>query len=243
MPVIVAFLGGVFPAVLWLWLWLKEDGLHPEPKKLLFFTFICGSLAVAIALPLEIFVNTIFNGQDIPTYFLWATLEEVCKYGAALAIGLRSKALDEPIDTIMYMLTAALGFAAYENLLFLIDPSVNDPIFITILTGSQRFIGATLLHVLCSSVVGIFMAFSFFKGKKARFAFTTLGLMLAIALHTLFNLSIIDGSGLHTFATFFTLWILVLGLLLLFEKVKHLHSPQPQPEPTQQPTGQFINNL
>lgn len=243
LPLTFAFLGGIFPAILWLWLWLKEDGLHPEPKKLIFLTFLMGALAVAVVLPIQIFVYNNFPGQDVLVFFVWAMVEEACKYGAAFVFGLRSKALDEPIDTIMYMITAALGFAAFENTLFLINPAIAGSVMETIVTGSQRFVGASLLHVLSSSVVGIFMAFSFFRGHRARQAFTILGLILAIALHTLFNLSIMDGSGLHTFATFFTLWILVLALLLLFEKVKRLQSPAAQPQPEHMPAPYITSNI
>ena len=120
------------------------------------------------------------------------------------------------------MITAALGFSAFENALFLFNPLVNGAIADSIITGSQRFVGASLLHVLCSAVMGIFMAFSFFKNGPASSMYTILGLTFAVALHTLFNLSIIDGSSVNIFATFTILWILVIGLLFLFEKVKRL---------------------
>jgi RsiW-degrading membrane proteinase PrsW (M82 family) len=42
----LAILGGIGPAMLWLWFWLKEDRLHPEPKALLTRVFLFGGLAV-----------------------------------------------------------------------------------------------------------------------------------------------------------------------------------------------------
>ncbi len=219
---IFALAGGIFPALLWLWFWLREDSLHPEPKRLVFFTFIGGAFMVVAVLPYQVFVRHFFEYAPTVLFFLWAAGEEVLKYIAAYVFGLRTRALDEPIDTIMYMITAALGFSAFENVLFLINPLMHGSIADTIITGSQRFVGASLLHVLCSSVVGIFMAFSFSKSPTARRLFTVIGIVFAIALHTLFNLSIIDGSSVDIFTTFTILWILVLSLLFLFEKVKRL---------------------
>jgi len=49
----LSFVGGILPALIWLWFWLKEDKENPEPKGLLFLTFILGMIAVIIILPLE----------------------------------------------------------------------------------------------------------------------------------------------------------------------------------------------
>ena len=48
-----ALLSGVLPALLWLWFWLKEDNLHPEPRKVIARTFISGAIAVIFALIFE----------------------------------------------------------------------------------------------------------------------------------------------------------------------------------------------
>jgi RsiW-degrading membrane proteinase PrsW (M82 family) len=37
---ILAFLGGIIPALLWLWFWIKEEENKPEPKGLLAAVFI-----------------------------------------------------------------------------------------------------------------------------------------------------------------------------------------------------------
>ena len=50
--IIFAISGGILPALIWLWFWLKED-LHPEPKKAISLTFFFGMLMVPAAFVLE----------------------------------------------------------------------------------------------------------------------------------------------------------------------------------------------
>jgi RsiW-degrading membrane proteinase PrsW (M82 family) len=45
-----ALLSGILPALLWLWFWLKEDNLHPEPRSLLIGSFIAGMIVVVFAI-------------------------------------------------------------------------------------------------------------------------------------------------------------------------------------------------
>ena len=118
--IFIALTGGIFPALLWLWFWLKEDALQPEPRGLIIFTFVAGTLSVLLVLPIEkFFYSELRDGFLL--IVVWAATEEIMKYGAAYMIALKTKFLDEPIDCVIYMITAALGFAGLENALFLIS--------------------------------------------------------------------------------------------------------------------------
>jgi len=147
-----SLLGGILPPLFWLWFWLKEDRLHPEPRRLLMLTFLGGMLMVALALLLEQFTVFVFRTSGIINaldgfliLFFWAGAEEISKYLAASKIALNKKEYDEPVDALIYMITAALGFAAIENILVLfqaIPNGANAAVQIWLL----RFVGATLLH-------------------------------------------------------------------------------------------------
>lgn len=218
-----AFFGGALPASIWLWFWLKEDSAHPEPRGLIVLTFLSGMIAVILVLPFQKIVHHLFGNSVFVTFSLWAMLEELFKFGAAYVIALRNSAVDEPIDTIIYMVTAALGFVALENTLFLLKPLFEGQVVDTLMTGNLRFIGTSLLHIISSATVGIFMAFAFYNSKSIKRLYIWSGLIIAIVLHTLFNLSIIENNGSNTFVTFSVLWISVIGLLLFFEKIKTLN--------------------
>ncbi len=54
--ILLALVGGVLPALLWLRFWIREDGDHPEPKAMITLSFLAGMVAVGIAYPLQKFV-------------------------------------------------------------------------------------------------------------------------------------------------------------------------------------------
>ncbi len=216
--VIYVLLGGIVPTLLWLWFWRREDRLHPEPRRLILLAFVMGMLTIPFVIPLQKYTATIFSGSVL--ILIWAATEELFKYGFAYFSVLRNKEVNEPIDAVIYMITIALGFAALENALFLIEP-ISDGRFIEgIVTGNFRFFGATLLHVLSSATVGIFMAFAFYKSKSVKRLYTATGIILAILLHTLFNFSIIHSNGTNILFVFGSVWAGIIVLLLALEKIK-----------------------
>lgn len=243
---LLAMLGGFLPALIWLWFFLKEDSKSPEPKWLILSAFLAGILAVLLALPTEMLGKCIATGvwpihpfhnplhtiafcRDLPgqikPIFLWAAMEELLKYLVAVTFILWRKAVDEPIDAIIYLITVALGFAAFETGLFLLEPLGRGDITGGLLTGNLRFMGASLLHVLSSATVGFFIAISFYKKYWIQFISLCTGLTLSIVLHALFNHHIINSSQIGTTLVFLSVWLGIVGLLLLFERAKHITRP------------------
>ncbi len=212
--------GGILPAIFWLWFWLREDKKKPEPTGLIIRTFIAGMAVVPLALPLQKLAVSLFAGASLIT--VWVIIEETLKYAIALMVVLWHKKVDEPIDYIVYMITIALGFAALENALFIWNPIVSGDLSGGIITGNFRFLGATLLHVLASGAIGVFLALAFYKKDSIKLFAGTLGLLVAIVLHSLFNLFIMDADGERILSVFVVVWILTIGLFFLFEKVKQL---------------------
>lgn len=220
--VFFALLGGVLPAVFWLWFWLKEDDLHPEPRGLLILSFLVGMLATAIAYPTEQYIANHFDLGSMGLLFLWAAAEETLKFVGIYIVALRSKYFDEPIDAVIYLITIALGFASLENTMFLINPLATGDWAATVVLGDFRFIGATLLHVAASGMVGVVLALAFYMEHRKRYLVSLLGLLGAIILHTLFNFSIIVSEGVYLYEIFVFLWVFVLGILFLCEKIKRM---------------------
>lgn len=152
----------------------------------------------------------------------WAAIEEVMKFGLAYFTVLSHKANDEPIDPMIYMITVALGFAAAENALFLIDPIANSGFVESVLTGNFRFLGATLLHVLSSSLIGLALGLAFYKRRATRFFYATLGLILAVILHGAFNFFILRSNGGELMRIFAFVWVGLILLLIAFERIKRI---------------------
>ncbi len=218
--VAVAFTAGLLPALFWLWFWLREDSYHPEPRLLITSAFIAGMLIVPPVLFLEKEAMALYSNNSLVV--VWVMIEEIMKYSGALIVVLWNKAVDEPIDTIIYMISIALGFAALENALFIFNPLSSGDYTDALITGSFRFLGSTLLHTLASGTVGIFMALAFYKRNFIKIGLATFGLLVAIVLHTLFNLFIMNASGEVVLGVFMFVWIGIVILILFFEIVKAL---------------------
>ena len=224
-----AFIGGLLPSLVWLYFLLREEANHPEPKRLIVLAFIAGMVAVPIALPLEQWARA--HLPDSSIFTAWALIEEMLKYGMAAVLILWRKAVDEAPDYVIYMITVALGFAAAENMLFLLAPLIDGNMASTIFTGDVRFLGSSLLHVLASAAIGFSLAFSSGSRPLVRMAAAFGGLILAVALHTAFNALIISQGASATLSAFFLVWTAAVVYFAVFEVLKyfqyrHLINPQ-----------------
>ena len=228
-----ALFGGVVPALIWLYFLLKEDARCPEPRSLILIAFGTGMLAIPLSLPLQHFAITHLPSgipsPGLPVLIAWAFIEETAKYGLAALLVLWRRDVNESIDFVVYMITVALGFAAIENMLFLIGPLADGQLQAGIATQNLRFVGSTLVHIICSAIVGFALGITYLKGKVAKISAVTAGLILAITLHTVFNFLIISKDGSHTVLAFITVWvgtIIFLGLFEIFKYVRYHRLPK-----------------
>ncbi len=222
--ILLALSGGILPVLLWLWYWTKEDRLHPEPKQLLLLTFLAGGFTVALVIPLQQYARSLLGVSDMSPQLIvaWAGIEEVMKFLMVLTLILWRKAVDEPIDALIYMITIALGFSAIENTLFLVHPVATGKITSFIIMGNFRFLGATLLHTLSSSIIGITLALSFYKTELTKISYIIIGVILAVILHASFNLFILNSTSGKIIQIFAFVWLGIVILLLFFEKIKQI---------------------
>lgn len=216
-----AMAGGILPALAWLWFWRREDAPHPEPRKLIALAFLAGMVTVVVAIALEKLVAPFIPDQTL-LFTVWSAIEEVLKYGAAAATVLWRRDDDEPVDAVIYMVTVALGFAAAENTLFLLSPLAGGTLLQTVVTGNLRFVGATLLHVLSSAVIGLALGLSFYMKKRAKRRYILGGVILAIVLHATFNFFILNTAEDNLLRTFAFVWLGVIALLAALEFVKRV---------------------
>lgn len=219
---IYALFGGILPSLLWLWFWLREDNLHPEPRGILVASFVAGCIAVIIAIVLEKFVQ---GSVTDPTFrfIAWAAIEEIVKFGVVVLIAFHANILDEPIDAMIYCITVALGFAALENAFFVLNPLSAGELSTSLVTGNLRFVGASLVHVVSSAMIGFMVGISFYRGIAVKTVCIVAGIILAVTLHSAFNLAIIYGTATTTLRVFGWVWCAVVILIILFEEVKAVH--------------------
>jgi len=222
MTLAIQIILGFLPGLIWLLFYMQEDP-KPEPKSLIFATFLAGAVSAIAALFLEAGAAKLFELLKIrelsagPIVFL-AFIEELMKFAAAFIVIHKSRAFDEPVDAMIYALIAALGFATVENLgAVLTGFKAGAPILaVAIKTTAFRFVGATLLHSLTSSLVGYYWALDIRNFGTVRFRVK--GLLLATILHAIFNYIILWYGSL----TYTIIFVVIVGFFALndFERLK-----------------------
>jgi len=233
--IIIYLIFGIMPSLIWLAYYLRKDP-HPEPQKMIIKIFLWGSLITLPVFFIQIgFKNALdsFNinyllGNLIYWFLIIATTEELFKYLVVKIKAVGTPDFDEPVDAIIYMVIAALGFAAVENTLYLFSPigdlSFNQLLDRTLVITFIRSIGATFLHTLCSAVIGYSLALSFCQIKTRKIS-VAMGIFVAALLHGLYNFSIMTLEGSIRF--YIPLAIILTLALIVFsgiEKLKRMKS-------------------
>ncbi len=230
---------GLTPSIVWLLFYLRKD-VHPEPKKQVIRIFLWGIIIAFVVIWIELALAW-FSSQ-VPIKILSslfsifigvALVEEYFKYLVVKVKIIRQAEFDEPMDAMIYMIIAGLGFAALENILIIVPIpqflslsssyaplSTEGAITVTFI----RFISATLLHALCSGTLGYFIALSFYN-IRSRKKIIGSGLVLVALLHGFYNLGIMNiDKGVNFIFPVIILLTLIALTTILFKKVKKLSS-------------------
>lgn len=214
-----AILLGFTPTVFWLFFWLRTDRDHPEPFGLLTLCFILGGAGVFFASTIQ-HASAVFFSSEATQVVAWATIEEIVKFGAFYLIAFHNPYNDEAIDPAIYMIAVALGFAAIENIFYVIQPGVlSGGVTATLLTGSLRFFGATLLHTISSAFVGIIIGIT---ARKYRIGAVLIGLLGASTLHATFNFFILKNDTASALQIYGYLWVAAIISHVTLEKLRRI---------------------
>ncbi len=228
---VITAIAAFLPTLIWLVFFLREDR-HPEPRRLIAYTLSVGALVSVPTLLVQLVYNNLLGSGANFTFASvlgLALIEEFFKFFAAYAAIHRDPAFDEPVDAMVYAVTAALGFATVENF-FVIGNFANTVLLMpwtdVLQTVALRFIGATLLHTLTSALVGFYWAKGLIQRRVAPSI--AIGLVLATALHTAFNFLILRYQ--NTDLIYPSLFLVFVAFFVLndFERLKVI----PQAAPT-----------
>ncbi len=217
---------GFSPSLIWLAYYLKKDS-RPEPKYMISRVFFLGIVLAPLAVIAQwafrdavLSFNPGFQSSSSVAFFLWAAfIEEAVKFLPIKFAVLHNPEFDEPVDGMIYMIAAALGFAAIENVLVLFQ-AIPSGAELALQTWALRFVGATFLHAVSSAMVGYFLGLSWFYHKhsgKLIFA----GIAVASVFHFLFNFTLLKGEGPDGFF-YSTILLIIVAIVIsfLFNKIK-----------------------
>jgi protease PrsW len=119
--------GAVAPALLILWL-VVAAGERPGPPAKVWTAFFLGAASISLlGLARAPFMSILaapenpWVAQVLHSVFGVALPEEAVKILVIVAVSARRRPFADPMDTVVYGAAAGLGFAAYENLAYLVQ--------------------------------------------------------------------------------------------------------------------------
>ena len=214
-----AILGGALPTIIWLLLWISYDE-HPEPLPYIIFSFIAGALVTLLVIPVQTKIDIIIT-NDIWSIFAVASIEEIAKFTVVGLLVIAAQRIDEPIDYVVYLVSGGLGFAAFENTLFLLNPELHNDLGLFLSTSNIRFAGATALHALTGGIMGLFMGWGFYKPLFARETLMITGILVACGLHGAFNFFIMTHDDAFITWIIASVWIITITCMVLLKTIQY----------------------
>lgn len=174
------------PVFLILYYIYKKDR-DPEPIKTVGITFAFGAVSCIPAIILELAAEYALNASplevDTPIYnrarmFAGvALIEEVCKWCVVMLFIWKHKDFDDSYDAIVYCVTASLGFAALENLLYVVQNGLA--------VGIMRAVTSVPGHACFGVFMGYFLAKAKYHSSHGDKQKMILWMALALAVPVL----------------------------------------------------------
>jgi len=181
----------VAPAALWFLYHRYKDRFRPEPLLAIVTTYLLGIAAGFVALRAYSIAGWLglpdnpfaLAEVDKPAFFAYALLfaaplEEGFKFLPFWLVCMRFKAFDEEIDGIVYASVVGLGFASYENIIYMQ--------FAEGLELYGRAIATPLTHAVFASIWGYACGRARHRGVPLLKP-ALVGLALSFAAHGVFN--------------------------------------------------------
>jgi protease PrsW len=215
MEIILLLIMAVLPPAAFLVYILYMDRLEPEPIGFITKIMLIGGIAVIPAALIEtwlydlaIFKPEGLAGAALKSFIAIAPIEEICKLAVVLLAAWKSKNFNEENDGIVYAGSAALGFAMFENIFYVMDKGLG--------TGLLRAVSAIPLHTFTGIMMGYFIGKAKFTpaGPAAALMIIT-GLAAAVLVHGFYDMFALSGTALAAALLPLVIGIIIACLLLL----------------------------
>jgi RsiW-degrading membrane proteinase PrsW (M82 family) len=199
----------------WLWWYYRQDVFDKEPKRFVILIFILSMPLSVLAGLLEYTLDqgsgtfSEKSGFFVAALFylgVVAVIEELAKFFVVFTVAYPNKAFNEPMDGIVYAAAAAVGFASFENVFYVL----NKGPLVLLLRGPF----STLGHVLFAAMWGAALGLSLTEpSRRKRFRMIATGLVLSILAHGTYNILI--SLSQPFFGTSWE-WLSLSGIFFLF---------------------------
>ncbi len=220
MLVFASALAAIIPMSLYLFLIWRFDKYDREPFKLVLANYLWGALGAIIfaiigSLILSSFVSVFIRDQFYLNHFgtiiIAPVVEEITK-GFFLLITVANRKFDNITDGIVYGGAIGLGFGMTENFLYFISYGTTLPDWVSIVIVRTLF--SAVMHCVATATFGAFLGYAKFKSTAIRIIFSFMGIIIAMVIHSAWNLSVSFHST--TILGFIFLLVTIIVFILVF---------------------------
>ena len=195
MTVLLVIFAALVPVAWLLWTIYRKDSVQPEPTKRLVKAIVFGIgsvfLSLAISMPTSMVLGMNIDNQVYGSiaeavggaFFLAAIPEEVAKLFMLWLLLRKNPFFDEHFDGIVYAVCVGLGFAAFENICYLLG-GIDDGSWIGI--GVARALFSVPAHYFFAILMGYYYSLYHFgidRSVKAK----VMVLVAPILAHGIFD--------------------------------------------------------
>ncbi len=205
---LVLLLIALAPCLFLLWYFYHRDKYEPEPKKKILKIFFTGVLMTIPAVILEYGFGLVldkltsgFINIFILSFIIIAAIEEYLKYVVVMHGIYKSFDFNEVMDGIVYTVSASLGFATFENILYVFAHGIG--------IGIARAFSAVPGHAFFGALMGYYIGLAKLNPEKEKH-YLTKALIFAIVAHGLYDFLLFTKTAL---AALVIVLIIFLGLL------------------------------
>ncbi|MGE5508130.1 MAG: PrsW family intramembrane metalloprotease [Chitinophagales bacterium] len=187
---LLAVLSALVPGLLWVWFFYRYDRYEPEPKRMVFRTFVAGMIAVFPAAVLETSVRPfILNSSSLVTMFIAVVVgiglvEEGVKLLVVYWSAYRKPEFDEVLDGVIYGTTAGLGFASLETFFYIQRYGLG--------VAPARALLTALAHASFTGLAGYYLGLAKLGPPESRRGRIIRGLFFAVLLHAVYDFLILS---------------------------------------------------
>jgi protease PrsW len=202
----------IVPSVLLVWYFHARD-VYPEPAKVLWTTFGLGVITVLPVLLIGIPIHLLVGEIELPVLasaleaFLVAAIpEEFFKLLVLVYFSMRMREFDEPMDGVVYGVVASMGFATFENILYVMDGGTTVAI--------SRAFSAVPLHAFLGAIMGYYVGQAW-KFPERRWPLIMRGYVIAVLLHGVYDFPLMTMNALENKGPNLTLALATVTVLVV----------------------------
>ena len=194
-----------------------KDKYEKESKRYLAMAFALGAvISIIITTILYMFFDLFLPLPDdysiwqqfVKAFFVVALIEEFSKYIMVRGFLQPRKVFNEPFDGIIYAVMVSMGFAAVENIMYVIQGGMEVALL--------RAFTAIPAHATFGIIMGYYMGKAKFSNQRMKW--NLIGLALAILFHGAYDfflfIGFIPGISIGAFIS------LIIGIILSKRAIK-----------------------